>query len=233
MLSAPQIKTLNGRLWPAACRAQGWPRNDREAVAQGWAGERDFRLQTLGEIVGRTLTSSSDLGKVDEFTQVKNRLLRLADNLTGAAEDGDPVPNELRTRRWCALRDIQCLLLYVDEAYVRSILRDRFARAGTCVTRFDELTLEQLVAEFKTKAGLDELLATLNERLHAKGRKAANGTWRRQPGKRVEAGHTLHEMRTLAGVQCDCKDCAGPRARVVLPAEQEAAADYQPEEQPF
>lgn len=214
MLSPAQIKALNGRLWPAACRAQGWPRNDRA-----------FKLKTLSEFVGRELESSSEIGLVEEFTEVKNRLLALTDNLRAAGEAGDRVPNALRTRRWCALRDIQCLLLYVDEAYVRAILRERFHRAEVGAEVFDALPLQKVIAEFKDVRALDELLATLNERLHAKGRRAANGTWRRQPGKRVEAGHTLHEMRALAGVKCDCKECAGPRVVVVVPA----AVEEEPE----
>lgn len=219
MLSPAQIKTLNGRLWPAACQAQGWPRNDREAVAQGFASERAFRLKTLSDILGRELMSSSEIGLVEEFTEVKNRLLALTDNLRAAGEAGDRVPNALRTRRWCALRDIQCLLLYVDEAYVRAILRERFHRAEVGWEVFDALPLQKIIAEFKDVRVLDELLSTLNERLHARA-----GT-RRKAGYRVQAGHTLHEMRTQAGVKCDCKECAGPRVVVVVPA----VAEEEPE----
>lgn len=212
MLSKSQIITLQGTLWPEAAKAQQWPRNDRQAMALGWESERAFKLHVLGEILGRTLESSKDIGKVDEFTRVKNRLERLADNLRGAAEDGDRVPNELRTRRWVALNDIKCLLLYVEDGYVREILRERFGRAGICHTTFGELPFEDILAEFKDVGVLDELLYTLGQRLHAKERKG------RMAGYRVQAGHTLHEMRTLAGVKCDCKACAG--ARVTLPATQ-------------
>lgn len=102
-----------------------------------------------------------------------------------------------------------------DEAYVREILRQRFHRAEVGVEVFDALPLQKIISEFKDVRVLDELLSTLNERLHAKGGKA------RQPGYRGQAGHTLHEMRVLAGVQCDCSDCSGPRLRVVIPTEPE------------
>lgn len=226
-MSPSQIKSLNGRLWPAACKAQGWPRKDKEAQELGWASERAFRLKTLGDILGRELSSSSDIGMVEEFTQVKDRLLMLADNLKGAAEDGDAVPNALRTRRWVALRDIKCLLIYVKESYVRAILAERFERAGVCHTAFDALPLPKVIEEFDDVRVLDELLSTLGQRLHAKGFKRADGTWRRQPGKRVAAGHTLHQMRTLAGVQCDCKGCAG-RVPVGAESGQQTADSEEP-----
>lgn len=193
MLSPAQIKVLQCQLWPDAARAQGWPRTEGEAREQGFASVRAFRLERLSEIVGRPLKSSNELGKVDEFTQVKNRLLLLADNLRGAAEDGDAVPNALRTRRWVALRDIQCLRLYVEDGYVRELLKQRFARGGTCPSVFDELPLAEIVAEFKEMGVLTQLNYTLAARLQT---------------HRKAACESLHELRTRAEVQCDCKACA-------------------------
>lgn len=210
MLSPAQQNALNLQLWPDAAKAQDWPRTEAAARMQGHSSVRAFRLKVLSGIVGHQLGSSSEIESIHEFTRVKDHLLLLAGSLGGRRGAGAlPDDNALRTRRWVALRDIQCLLLYVDEAYVRAILKQRFARGGVCPTAFDHLPLHAIVAEFRDVRILDELLSTLNERLHAKGRKHADGTWRRQPGKRVEAGHTVHQMRQLAHVGCDrtCRTC--------------------------
>jgi len=86
---------------------------------------------------------------------------------------------------------------------VRTLLKQRFARGGVCPTAFDHLPLHQIVAEFRDATQLNQLLSTLSERLHAKGGK------RRMCGYRIQRGHTLHQMRQLAGVRCDlgCKEC--------------------------
>lgn len=212
MLSPAQQNVLNHQLWPQAARAQGWPGSEAAARAQGHGSVRAFRLKVLSQIVGHPLESSSEIGSIEEFTKVKDELLTLAGVLGGhRGAAALPQDNALRTRRWVALRDIQCLLLYVDEAYVREILRQRFHRADVDWTVFDRLPLQRIIAAFDDVEQLNQLLSTLNERLHAKGGK------RRACGFRVQRGHTVHQMRQLAGVKCDagCRECH-PRQVITL-----------------
>lgn len=220
MLSPSQLDALNLQLWPAAAKAQEWPRTEAAARQQGHCSVREFRLKVLGAFIGHPITSAKEIDHVTEYTKVKDGLLAAAGHLGGQrGAAARPDDNALRTRRWVALRDIRCLLLYVDEAYVRVILKDRFARGGVCPTAFDTLPLARIIAEFRDTGTLDDLLSTLNQRLHAKGFKRPDGSWKRQPGYRVAAGHTIHQMRQLAGVPCDrdcrdCRECQGQKSGV-------------------
>lgn len=206
---------LMGTLWPDACGFQGWNSEDRE-----------LRLEVLSAAVKRPLASASDLGALADFDQVRQHLEALAGKLT--QHDGRAARYRVKFHR-----QLRCLALYVEDAtaYAKTVIRDKFHRAGcdhegfanadarrlaewlsaAPTVRFDRR--EQKLVEGPSQ--LEQLVMTLDERLHAKGKEDGQGA-----GFRVRAGHTMHDMLTAAGLQCPCKDCS--RRHVTLP---EAEAD--------
>jgi bacterioferritin-associated ferredoxin len=197
MMTKSQRIYLMG-LWREACEAQHWDHRDET---------RRHRLYE--EVLGVEKRFSHFTN--DDFGRVKARLMMLADKLEGAIEDGNPKIDQ--GRRWRAVLDEhrRCLALYVPDpdAYIAAIARDKF---GT--PHLDEISPEP-PAPFMNRYGrlierpspLEQLLMTVNQRINGK------------TGLRNKAGHTIHEMRTAAGLQCSCRDCV-PRARVVVTAKE-------------
>lgn len=94
-MTSKQRARLFGDWWPAACQAQGWDASDRE-----------FRLATFGEILGRELHSAADLGNRD-IDKLKKRLLLLTNpTLDNALADNTSEDDGERARRlyWLAKR---------------------------------------------------------------------------------------------------------------------------------
>lgn len=60
-------------LWTLACRANGWPKSDRE-----------FRMEKISEIMGREITSTTDLNNTTDVTRLFTFLRAQADDLTAA-----------------------------------------------------------------------------------------------------------------------------------------------------
>lgn len=60
-------RTKHVCLWTQACRVMGWDKDDREK-----------RLEVFSEALGRAISTSSEIGNVDDFTKVKTHLLALA-----------------------------------------------------------------------------------------------------------------------------------------------------------
>ncbi len=85
-----------------------------------------------------------------------------------------------------------CLTLYVEQpdAYIRAVCQARFAAAD-----YHDLGDPQL----------HQLRITLWARLHS------------ADGLRSQAGHSLHDMYLLAGLQCDCAACVRARTRKPKP----------------
>src|SRR6185295_4070814 len=108
-MNSKQIAYFQCSLWPAACAAQGWDRNDRE-----------FRLEFISSVIGRRIESAKEVEERDEFTLLKNRCLRLADDLDGAIEDGSLVLNQRRNLLWIIEQ------LHVPAAVMNHFLRERF-----------------------------------------------------------------------------------------------------------
>jgi len=125
-MSPDQIAYFQGSLWPAACAAQGWDRNDRE-----------FRLEFISSVIGRRIESAKEVEERDEFTLLKNRCLRLADDLDGAMEDGSLALNQRRNLLWIIEQ------LHVPPAVMNHFLKDRFQ--GRIVDDLDVAELRQLL----------------------------------------------------------------------------------------
>lgn len=198
-MTTDQRKSLMAKLWPAACRAQGWK-----------ASDRGLRLRVLGEALGHPISTANAIQTEPEFDTVKAHLLKLAYNLQGAMESGHPEIGRARRLRTKIIELVRCLNLYTDgEAYAREIIRDGTHRAGCDVTAFDQVPLDRLLEELEAKprwrkkgdkwierpSQLDQMLMTLSGRLNGKD------------GFRKQAGHTVHDMLIRAGLPCDCKAC--------------------------
>ncbi|HEX3856532.1 MAG TPA: hypothetical protein VHY30_04460 [Verrucomicrobiae bacterium] len=94
-------------LWPAACTAMGWDKNDKA-----------FRLQKIGEIIEREISSTKEIGRIKEFTAVKGRLLAWSQPANLAAQM-NIVEQPLIVLRF-GIRKM------ADEAYWKKIARDQF-----------------------------------------------------------------------------------------------------------
>jgi hypothetical protein len=90
-----------------------------------------------------------------------------------------------------------CLGLYVDDpaAYITALLKERFH-----VVSVDELSDQPTMVQTRSgmveaRSKLLQLVMTLTARVNA---------------LRNTSGQTIHAMKTLANVHCDCAECARP-----------------------
>lgn len=76
-------------LWTAACRVQGWKKTDR-----------DLRIEKFSLILGRHISSASEIGYLKEFDAIKKQLLAWAqpDNLNAQVEMENMARTRLMTR---------------------------------------------------------------------------------------------------------------------------------------
>jgi hypothetical protein len=105
-----QQRWFNTDLWPAACRAQGWKPSDRP-----------HKLRVVGQIIGREILSTKDVGTSREFDQLKAGLQHLArpDDLDAAlATVDDTGPRAEQRKRW--LHN----LAQADQPLVAKLTRD-------------------------------------------------------------------------------------------------------------
>jgi hypothetical protein len=105
-----QQRWFNTDLWPAACRAQGWKPSDRP-----------HKLRVVGQVIGREILSTKDVGTGREFDQLKAGLQHLArpDNLNAAlATVDDTGPRAAQRKRW--LHN----LAQADQPLVAKLTRD-------------------------------------------------------------------------------------------------------------
>jgi hypothetical protein len=116
-MTAAQLKWFNTALWPAACRATGWRPADRAR-----------KLLVIGEIIGREILSTKEVGNTREFDKVKNELQLLAnpDSLTAALAT---VPTERDTdqrKRWLSKLATceQSLVLKLTRDFSRQTITD-------------------------------------------------------------------------------------------------------------
>jgi hypothetical protein len=138
-MTAAQLKWFNTALWPNACRAQGWKVTDRA-----------LKLRVVGEILGREISSTKEVGATREFDRVKNELLILADptNLNAAMASVDDGRADQRNRWLHKLTEF-------DQAYVQKLVMS-FSHGQTC--RADDLDDRKLKA----------VVVTLEERARVK-----------------------------------------------------------------
>jgi len=96
---------------------------------------------------------------------------------------------------------IACLRVYVGdrvEDYIREVCRDKFHLA-------DWTDLSEVQTHPEKPSQLEGLIWTLEARINGK------------KGFRATAGHSLHEMRMLAGVACNCSACVHSPVVAVAP----------------
>jgi hypothetical protein len=170
-MTAAQRIHLMAELWPRACAAQGWR-----------AGDRELRLRVLGEAVGRTLASASELDSTGDFDAVKAHLGFLAADLAATKETLAPEEGRARRLRAVIRRQLHELAGFGGDpqALLVRILADKFAH-GACDLA---PALEDLTAAptFRTDlrtgraregaSQLDQVVFTLARILSAKRRAA-------------------------------------------------------------
>ncbi len=190
-MTTPQRITLMADWWPKACRAQGWKQSDRA-----------LRLRVLSEAVKRPLASASELNNVDDVTAVKAHLRMLADDVAKTIETDHPEIGRARVLRVAIGDQLKCLGLYHPNpaGFLAEIIKDKFKHGS----RVEPLTLDDLHAvpftvtncttgrKFVIEGQLGQVQLTLARAIQA---------------KRTEAGHSLHEMKIRAGVECTCAKC--------------------------
>ena len=237
-MTDPQRITMMADWWPAACRAQEWKISDRAlrmrvlSVAVSFP-KGHFRtiLDALAEInspepLRRELNSANDLDSRDDVDRVKALLLFLAGDLK-AAQEIDNNEGKARRSRFVVVNErLRCLALYPLEqpmgmagaqGILAELLRDFFNKGR----RHEVVTLEDISEEprFYRKKGssdlqegpsqLQRLLMRLDGLLHTnkKGKDGRPGV----QGYRVKAGHSLHDMKIAAGLECNCALCCSWR----------------------
>jgi len=178
------------RLWSAACKAQGWTK----ACGMDSAAIDAKRKECLAEC---GFESSRDIDSGAGFSRWKALCERLCGKLSGAiAEVRQNTPED--RRRWVIRNELlPCLAIYAPPgahdpaeyaaAYLATLLRDSLPWRPDGNGSGMPCTLDEL-----DEAGLVKIMATLNARIGA---------------KRRLAGHTQHDMLTLAGCRCRCAAC--------------------------
>lgn len=178
------------RLWSAACKAQGWTK----AEGMDSAAIDAKRKECLSEC---GFESSRDIDSGAGFSRWKALCERLCGKLSGAiAEVRQNTPAD--RRRWVIRNELlPCLAIYAPSgaqdpaeyasAYLATILRDSMPWRPDGNGSGMPCTLDEL-----DEVGLTKIMATLNARIGA---------------KRRLAGHTQHDMLTLAGCRCRCAAC--------------------------
>lgn len=167
-MTPSQRISLHAEWWPAACAAQHWDPRDRA-----------MKLRTLGQAVGREITSSSQLNKRDDIDRVKSYLLALADDVDAAGELDHPELGRARRLRVAILEEVN----RVGDHYARAIIADKCARAGIEHASFDILPMAAILASLDAipfpngaPSLLDQLIITLKCRHPAK-EPAASAIW--------------------------------------------------------
>lgn len=188
MKLAPDQVKMFWRLWPEACRANGWTKE------RGMSGsEIDAKRKELLRDCG--FSSLTLVDRTSGFTKVKNKLLILAGvSVQAGLEDQDTTANDSRMHRYVMEQEIiPCLALYVEDVtgYVATVIAglirhykiDRPERPPT----FADLSPSQM----------HQALMTLSARLN---------------DKRKSSGDSLHDMKMKAALLCDCAGCVRGRA---------------------
>jgi len=192
------------RTWQRVCKDRGWKSSDR-----------DLRLQTFGELIGRAIASTDDVGRIDECTKLmKGLTAMLGVSLQAAREADDTSINQGRVlRHQIAGELIPCLELYIQDvpSYITTIIEDK-SRWWKLDRPARSMTILDLSAApiFRTVNGearefpspLKQLQFTLAARLNS---------------LRKAAGHSIHDMKIKASVPCGCSACVSARNLAEVP----------------
>lgn len=205
MKLAPDQVRLFWQLWPKACRANSWTRDAGMSAAEIDAKRKEV-LRECG------FDSLTKVDRTDGFTKVKNKLLILiGESIQAGREDQDPTENKARTQRWKIEKEIlPCLALYEEDVtgYVATVIAglsrhykvDRPTRPPTLSDLDTKPSFTKRDGKWiKGPSQMLQALMTLSARLD---------------DKRAAAGDSLHDMKTKAGLKCDCAGCE--RGRVIL-----------------
>lgn len=208
-LSPAQVKEF-WRLWPQACRANGWTKDAGLTTAEIDARRKEF-------LSGCGFKSLTLVDRTDGFTRVVNGLkVLIGTSIKAGMELDDPTLNKARNFKHVIMNELMpCLAVYEEDVagYITTIMEDK-NRWWKIDRPARDISLEDLDAKpiYRVKNGvltefpstLEQLMMTINARLHS---------------KRKSAGDTIHEMKVAAQVECDCSKCGKARlAEVILPA---------------
>lgn len=198
------------QLWQKACKERGWK-----------ASDRDFRLEMFSEMIGRTITSTDEVERLDECTKLMNELrVLMGVSVRAGLEVGDPALNQARVLRNQILTEIiPCLEVYVSDvrAYLTEIMADKnrwwkIDRPECDITIMD-LDAKPIIRRDRKTGEIREFPSQLKQIQYTLSA--------RMNSKRKEAGHTIHEMKVQAGVPCTCAECsrvaAAPEMIEILP----------------
>jgi hypothetical protein len=187
MLTTAQRARLFGDWWPQICKRRGIDHQDREA-----------RLDFFAEAgIGRKSVTEMDY-KTD-FDKLKARCMAILHDSS--------IGRQIRQMRQPRLRiedrieeHFRCLALYMGdvETYVATICLERFHTPDW--HDLSELQVPHRNNPKVKSSPLEQFLWTINGRLNGKR------------GFRARAGDSVHDMRTKAGLECGCSECA-PRRR--------------------
>ncbi|MDE2020943.1 MAG: hypothetical protein KGJ13_11455 [Patescibacteria group bacterium] len=198
-------RTVIMKLWGRVCKDRGWKASDRE-----------FRLGKFGEIIGRPITSTDDIGRIDECTKLMKELSALLGVDVQAAREADDLTiNRARVlfHQICG-ELVPCLELYIADVrgYLTAIMEDKnrwwkIDRPARDI-KITDLTARPIRKwDFKTRSmkefpsQLEQLQYTLAARLNT---------------LRNQAGDSIHDMRTRAGLGCNCSKCISARNQSAL-----------------
>lgn len=170
-MSPKQHRALRGRLWPTACRAQGWNPDDKT-----------LRLRVLSEAVGRPITSSTQINETDDFDAVKRHLLTRADSVSGAMDSAEA--GEARR----TMNHVRALLAELEELHpapgeyvqtlLRGIKRGRRVESGGV----EDLGTSPRIENGREKISeLEQFRRTLNARIHGRNGLAHKGSLQTAP----------------------------------------------------
>jgi hypothetical protein len=225
-ITKKQRVALMAQLWPDACEAQGWDREDDArryevfAAALGQLPRYAAILRERGEI------HTGDLDPHEGFTVLKNHLLMLAGNLKGAVKT-EQINVQLREAVTYRIEEhLRCLALFPlpapighdgAEALANKLAGD-LAWAGRAkgveFREWRELDAERRV---RLRDGEPQESPSDLERLLMNLARIVND-------RRGTAGLTIHEMNVRADLKCSCALCTKPRRRRGV-----IAADRRPE----
>lgn len=192
---SPKQENFYWGLWGKVCVERGW---DRLPGKEREVKRKEVMAQIFGEPKSmRTLSNG-------EFDRVKVAFQALANgqDLVQAVHELDhPEDGDRRRIVWKIEHVvIPCLGVYVErpEAYLAEVLRDRF-KVFSGLSHWSLLPHERTVKEDE-----DGRLVSWPNAL----RMFLMTATRLADDLRQKAGHSVHEMKTAAGVQCACKACA-------------------------
>lgn len=202
-LSDDQVRWF-WREWPKSCEVMGWTRAKGMAAKEIDAQRKEFLLRC-------GFKSLTEVDRTDGFTKVKNELLVLQGvSLKAAQETIDPALNQARILRNQILTEIiPCLELYRKDQLtfdLTKIMEDKnrwwkIDRPACHMTLMD-LDARPIFRTIRETGGQKYMGSQLSQMQWTLSR------WLND--LRNQAGDTIHDMRTKAGVPCACAKCRRP-----------------------